>query len=87
MSEPFDNIQPPGPQHGVKAANYGTPQNPARDNQPKPTTPRDITPPPFDPDASPADALIAQQWRDAVRLGLAANVPDSLNADGPGGVE
>lgn len=83
MSEPTDTLQPAGPQHGTKAASYGTARNPARDNKPKPTKSRDVTAPEVDPDASPEDALIAQQWRDAVASGALKHYPDSINADGP----
>ena len=84
MSQPLDTIQPPGPRNGVRAASRGTASNPARDNEPKPTTPRAITAPADDPDAPLQDRLVAQQWRDVVRLGTNNNAPDSLNPDGPG---
>lgn len=73
-------------------ANYGTASNPAliltpKRNDAKPTTPRHVTPPAFIQDDTRAAGkrLVDQQWRDAVRLGLLADIPDSINATAPGG--
>lgn len=81
----MDTLQPPGPVHGVKAASYGTAQNPTRDNLPKPAVPRVVTPPDFIVDDSRVaeDRLHDQQWRDAVGLGLLHNAADAINLDGP----
>jgi hypothetical protein len=70
------------------AANFGTADNPAliqiaNPNGPNPTVPRTVIPPAFiDNDSRPAALrVLDQNWRDAVRLGLPANHPESINAD------
>lgn len=70
---------------------YGTADWPApiqtpNHNGPNATSARTIQAPDFDPsDTRPfADRILDQQWRDAVALGLLADIPLSINGDAPG---